>query len=268
MLKTDPAANRGRRELEEMEDRIEKLKLHYDKFFSGVENIDPSEKKVAIRRLITRLNEMHVRNPVIRFRFQSLVGRFVSLNQHWTRTMRAIEEGTFQRNLFRTPVQKGSTTKAYYGKTAPMLENETDEAKSQLDSVAAVDSTVQEKVRRQDIRVREIDENDIDKLSKQRPLMGPGDSGVSPSTASDSIKPAVSKVATGLDDGQVDKVYQEFIQARKASNDSTDVKKDTLKKQLDQQYKTLRKKYKSATIEFKVKNKDDKVIIKPIVKKT
>jgi len=219
MLKSDPNATKGLREVDELEDRIEKLRLSFEQFFSGTNNIDPSDKKLAIRRIISKLNQMRVRNPRVRFRFQSLVGRFVSLDQYWTRTMRKMEEGTMTRGMFfRSSELQTDAPKAYYGNKAP-----------------------------------EVDTGES------------GDAKKSPDTKQQG-SPQSSE--NGIGDKKIDRIYSDFVEARKANNDSAgNVKRETLKKSIETQYENLKRKYKTDKIDFKVVKKDGKVVLRPVVKK-
>lgn len=260
MLKSDARSRRGLAELEELEDRIEKLKQSFELFFSGVDNIDPTDKKVPIRRLITRLNEMHVKNPAIRFKFQSLVGRFVSLNQYWERTMRAIEDGRIERSYFRQPVKKGSEAKAYFSRQAPELGPE--ETGTGLEALPVSGPQEKDRVRRSDIRTQEIDEdtlNNPDRMRHKRPLEGP-DRGPK-------AEPPPSPPARGLDETRIERVYQELVSARSEQGAPAAVNRDAVARQLRSQYDALREKYQGADIDFKVSTKDGRVVVKPIVKK-
>lgn len=227
MLKSDPNAGKGLREVEELEDRIEKLRLSFEQFFSGTNNIDPSDKKIAIQRLITRLNEMKVKNPRVRFRFQSMVGRFVSLNQYWTRTLRKLEEGTMTRGMFfRSSELQGKENKAYYGKDAPNLPKEGNSETPQNSSTGSRSKTANE----------------------------------TPNNA--------ANASGGMGEQKIDRIYSEYVAARKQNNDdNASVKKETLKKSLETQYDNLKRKYNTDNIDFKVVKKDGKVILRPVVKK-
>ncbi len=274
MLKSDPRANTGLRELEELEDRIEKLRHSYDLFFAGIDNIDPTDKKAAIRRLISKLNEMRLANPRARFRFQSLAGRFVSLNQYWTRVMREIENGNYRRDIFRSRINKPEEPKAFFGKEAPILETENDEGESKRTALKAATEMAKErdKTRRYDVRVREISEDEIDKLNHKRPLQGPEQPAprtappATPPAAKPTPKPAAA--SNGSNGPDMNRIYDDYVSARKrASQNTGNIDKETLRREIDRQTQTLKKRYKTDHIDFRVVEKDGRVVLRPVVKK-
>ena len=268
MLKSDPRSSRGSAEIEELEDRIEKLRHSYDIFFSGLAHIDPSEKKIPIRRLISRLNEMHIKNPRIKFKFQSLVGRFVSLNQYWTRTLREIEEGRLTRGLFRSTIAKREKAKAFFSREAPVWNHEDEDRSREMAAAVALPEKPEkeEKSKRKDIRSRKITDADMDTLKYKHPLAGPDEAATT--NNHDKAQQAGGPQSDGLDDKKLDRIYNEYSQARrKQGATAKDIPKERLKVRLDRQVETLQKKYQGHDIDFRVVEKDGKVLLRPVVKK-
>ncbi|RJO65491.1 MAG: hypothetical protein C4523_15935 [Myxococcales bacterium] len=273
MLKSDPRAKIGVNELDELEDRIEKLKHEYDLFFAGIEHMDPWEKKNGIRRLISKINEMHLKHPRLRFRFQSLAGRFVSLNQYWTRMMREIEEGHIQRTMFQSRIVKPEQPKAFFGKEAPQFE--ADAGVNPSAELASMADPEKDKMHRDDIRTVELDEQDLQTLKHRRPLAGPEAGTASPPdharppATPRPETPAPAKAANeAIDARAVERIYGEYVAARRQNNEPVNgIKRETIARQLAAQAAKLREKYKSAEVDFKVVTKDGKVVLRPVVKK-
>ncbi len=317
MLKSDPRARVGMAELEELEDRIEKLRHAYEVYFAGLDQIDPSDKKIAIRRIMTRLNEMRLRNPRLRFKLQSLIGRFVSLNQYWTRTMREIESGTFQRCLIKTSnIDKGKA-QAYFGKEAPKFsESETDRIQNAARAASAMAApATKERQKRNDVRLtnlENLEEKDIKNLRFKRPLGGP-DTGLlpvgrpsAPTPVSESLPPAPPDMpppvpseaaipppspfrtpesglrsravapsspapalgGNGGKSGGMDRITRTYMEARKRLDpNGKGVKREAIEAHIAKTRETLRKKYKTDQIDFKVVEKAGKVVLKPVIKR-
>ncbi len=263
MLKSDPRSSVGLREVAELEDRIEKIKHAYDVYFAGLDHIDPSDKKIRIRQIIAKLHEMHIKNPAVRFRFQSLVGRFVSLNQYWTRIQREIEEGRFQRSMFRSAINQPDKPKAFFGKEPPKIASKEENAEHKREDLIGAPQE-KDKTRRLDIRATTIDEKDMKNLSHKRPLAGPSVEEKSATATSQTPSPEKSGC---LNSGSVDRIYQEYNQARRQTGASGVVSKQALQNELDRQVGKLRKTYKDHDIDFKVVEKNGKVVLKPVVKK-
>lgn len=76
------------------------LKITYEKYFSGLERIEPARERDEIRRVFHDLMESPITNATQRFRFQSLKSRFQSLELYWQRNLVQIERGTHPKMRF------------------------------------------------------------------------------------------------------------------------------------------------------------------------
>ena len=76
-----------------LETRLRELKVQYDMFFNGALPREPFELRHDIERLIKRYSNAPIRKYAQRFHFNSLVSRFNSLSELWTKTIRTLEEG-------------------------------------------------------------------------------------------------------------------------------------------------------------------------------
>lgn len=88
-------------ELADLATRIEKLRIHYQGYFLGLEKVPPLFERDQLERAI-RLSSLHeARRAVYKFRFQSLCQRFRTLAVYWDRVMRDLEEGKVTRESMR-----------------------------------------------------------------------------------------------------------------------------------------------------------------------
>ena len=85
--------------LEELGRKMDRLRVLYENFFSGVERIPPNVPRRELNRLILELQQVQIGNATMRFRFQTLLQRWVLLTTYWNRTMREIEAGTYRRDM-------------------------------------------------------------------------------------------------------------------------------------------------------------------------
>lgn len=76
-----------------LETNIRQLKTQYDMFFAGSIPKQPLELRAEVERLIRRHAGAPGRNYAARFHFNSLVSRFNSLSELWTKSLRSLEEG-------------------------------------------------------------------------------------------------------------------------------------------------------------------------------
>ncbi len=86
------------RELEELETRLERLRIQYDLYFTGIEKSLPFVARKDVDRRFTQLHRENLRNTGLKFRFNTLVQRFTMYQTYWNRIIRQIEEGTWRRD--------------------------------------------------------------------------------------------------------------------------------------------------------------------------
>ena len=86
--------------------KLTELKFQYEQYFSGLAKTEPVPLRAEVQELIRRWTGRHVTNTMHKFRYQTLVGRFNSLNGRWIRCVREMEEGTFKRDLFRVTLHE------------------------------------------------------------------------------------------------------------------------------------------------------------------
>ncbi len=81
--------------------KLAELKVQYEHYFSGLAKTEPLPLRAEVQELVRRWNGQSITNTMHKFRYHTLVGRFNSLNGHWLRCVRELEEGTFKQDLFR-----------------------------------------------------------------------------------------------------------------------------------------------------------------------
>lgn len=87
--------------LEEFERRMFLLKLNYEKYFSGIERIEPLKEREDTKRFLRDLMQEPMTNTMQKHKFTSLRARFNSLDLYITRNMVMIERGTHPKMKFR-----------------------------------------------------------------------------------------------------------------------------------------------------------------------
>ena len=80
-------------DLERLETGLRQLKVQYDMFFAGSIPKQPNELRGEVERIIKRYAHAPIRKYAVRFHFNSLVGRYNSLSELWSKTLRTLEEG-------------------------------------------------------------------------------------------------------------------------------------------------------------------------------
>lgn len=84
-----------------LEGSIAELIVKYEQYFLGIEKREPLNLCEDVERFIRRYNTALIVNTMMKFRFNTLVGKFNSYKQYWGRITRLIEEGKYSRDRFK-----------------------------------------------------------------------------------------------------------------------------------------------------------------------
>lgn len=90
---------RGR--LDELEQKMFLLKMNYEKYFAGIDRMEPYRDREEIRRTVRELVEQQIKNPTQQFKLQGLKARFQTFELYWTRNLKMMEAGTHPKMRFR-----------------------------------------------------------------------------------------------------------------------------------------------------------------------
>lgn len=89
------------KDIGELENRLERLRILYEQYFMGIEKREPGVQHKDVERRLQQLRKTRFHSTAARFKFQTMLQRFNTLQQYWTRTCREIENGTYKRHLKR-----------------------------------------------------------------------------------------------------------------------------------------------------------------------
>src|SRR5687767_237564 len=89
------------KQLNDLEDKIDRLRALYEQYFMGIERLEPLTPRKDVDRKIVMMRKEQMRNTALRFRFNTLCQRFNTMQQHWSRITREIENGTYKRDVAR-----------------------------------------------------------------------------------------------------------------------------------------------------------------------
>jgi hypothetical protein len=103
-------------QMEEIERRMFVLKISYEKYFSGIEAVEPLREKDDLKRHMREISRRRIVTTRERHRWNGLKARMTSLEQYWRRNLVMIERGTHPKMQFRanrraersgTPLENG-----------------------------------------------------------------------------------------------------------------------------------------------------------------
>lgn len=95
-------------QLTELEEKIDRVRALYEQYFMGIERLEPLIPRKDIERRILGLRKEQMRNTAVRFKFNTLCQRFSTMQHHWGRIVREIENGTYKRDVARAAARFGA----------------------------------------------------------------------------------------------------------------------------------------------------------------
>lgn len=88
-------------ELKLLEIKLNQLKLDYEKYFIGTRPTEPAQLRGEIQKSIIKWSNTRITNSALRFKFNSLNGRYQAFKRQWDAVLRQIEAGTYKRHVFK-----------------------------------------------------------------------------------------------------------------------------------------------------------------------
>jgi hypothetical protein len=88
-------------ELKLLEVKLNQLKLDYEKYFIGTRPTEPAQLRSEVQKTVIRFSNTRITNSALRFKFNSLNGRYQAFKRQWDGILRQIEAGTYKRHVFR-----------------------------------------------------------------------------------------------------------------------------------------------------------------------
>jgi hypothetical protein len=110
-------------ELKLLEIKLNQLKLDYEKYFLGTRPTEPAQLRSEIQKTVIKWSNTRITNSAIRFKFNSLNGRYQAFKRQWDTVLRQIEAGTYKRHVFKANLhdrERGHALEANALGAAPM----------------------------------------------------------------------------------------------------------------------------------------------------
>lgn len=92
-------------ELKQLESRLNQLKLDYEKYFLGTRPTEPAMARAEVQKIVIRFSNTRLTNTAVRFKFNSLNGRYQAYKRQWDNILRQIEAGTYKRHIFKADLR-------------------------------------------------------------------------------------------------------------------------------------------------------------------
>ena len=286
--------------LSDTEVQLSRIKHLYEQWFQGIERIEPQIPRKQFDRALHELRKVKPRNTALRFRFQTLIQRYTTLQTYWRRIGRQIEEGTYRRDLLRARRRREASRaereqERQGGSNSPLeLDPSSDvnmdeliaDASNRMDELLTAPEP-SSKVATLDVdaskatppeepapRARPASAQQAEqaavrfgKPQSRRPI--PKREKSSPvMTPSRRAPPPIAARSKGPGEARMRQIYDSYVEAKRSNNERTDkIDYETVAKSLKKMVPKLDRKHKGKRVDFKVVVKDGKVGIKPVVKK-
>jgi hypothetical protein len=88
-------------ELKLLEIKLNQLKLDYEKYFIGTRPTEPAQLRSEVQKAVIKFSNTRLTNSALRFKFNSVNGRYQAFKRQWDTILRQIEAGTYKRHVFK-----------------------------------------------------------------------------------------------------------------------------------------------------------------------
>jgi hypothetical protein len=286
--------------MSDAEVQLSRIKHLYEQWFQGIERIEPQIPRKQFDRMLHELRKQSPRNTALRFRFQTLIQRYTTLQTYWRRIGRQIEEGTYRRDLLRArrrrDAARAERAEEKRRRTSNPLELDpnadvnldeliadasdrmdellkTPEPSAQAARPAEEDTTTTlQNLRAQNAGPAAASKSEPPMATFARPRpKRPAPRRETPNTMATPKRrepPPITARSKGPGEARMRQIYESYVEAKRGNNERTDkIDYETVAKSLKKMVPKLDRKHKGKRIDFKVVVKDGKVGIKPVVKK-
>jgi hypothetical protein len=99
--------------------KMKQVRNEYEQYFLGTRKREPSQLRGEVTKMVNYYTNVPIQNTGFRFRFNNLRARFFSFRRYWDDTLRKIEEGRYERHLFRANLHERSRSGAPKASSRP-----------------------------------------------------------------------------------------------------------------------------------------------------
>jgi hypothetical protein len=288
-------------QIEELENRLERLRSLYEQYFLGIEKIEPAVARKDVDRRIWLLRREQIRNTARRFRLQVVIQRYNTFQQYWQRICREIENGTYKRHVLRAersgelltiqarrraghfarnareeePASEAATSTPAAPASGPSLASPPSvRASPGSEAAGPARSDLPRPERREDFERLELELDFPGGAGDPRRSPPAGSKPAAAAAAPRAAKPPLPArpapkpppAAAGLSEERVRELHARLIDAKRQVNDSRSISVDGLKQRLAAAESKLRQQHGDRRIDFDVVIRDGKAVVKPILR--
>lgn len=97
---------------------IDTLRRQYEQYFMGLIKENPIKLRERVQSIMRRLHGVPIQNARLKFRLQQCISKYNTYATYWDRILRKIEEGTYERDIFKANLSSAERGVKYNPKTA------------------------------------------------------------------------------------------------------------------------------------------------------
>ena len=99
-------------DLRHLDAKIKQCKNEYEQYFLGSRPREPSITRSEVQKMIALYAQSPIPNTGHRFKFNNLRSRYFAFRRHWDETLRKIEQGTYERHVFKAKLHENARNEA------------------------------------------------------------------------------------------------------------------------------------------------------------
>lgn len=255
--------------LEDLEQRLERLRSLYEQYFLGLEKIEPAIARKDVDRKFFILRRTKLRNTARRFRLQLLVQRYNTFQQYWLRICRQIENGTYTRHLIKAEAQFGKEALTFQSRRRSVAIAKAREAAGMLPSRQSGSGELPASTAAT-APTESPGQSSVHTHRTTRLPAIPGKSAAAPSPPKQAAAGAVASPAgsgsTELTEQRVKDLHTQLLAEKMRLADTASVSLDSLSKSLHEAAAKLRSVHGDRSVDFRVVVKGGKAMVKPVLR--
>ncbi|MAE95094.1 MAG: hypothetical protein CL910_10575 [Deltaproteobacteria bacterium] len=89
-----------------LDNKLKMLKNEYDQYFLGTRKREPHMLRSEVNKMVVTYANISINNTGHRFKFNNLRSRYSTYKRLWDDTLRKIEEGRYERHLFKADLRE------------------------------------------------------------------------------------------------------------------------------------------------------------------
>lgn len=94
------------KDIQQLARDLETLRKTYEQYFLGILRQEPLKLREQVKSLIQKHSGLAIQNVTLKFQLQQCVARYNTFTTYWDRVLHQMEEGTYQRDVFKTKLHE------------------------------------------------------------------------------------------------------------------------------------------------------------------